>query len=53
MHWLHGESYRVGFLPEEMYFFQDAWKKLENSCFFRKKMEEMEEIVRNYSETCL
>ena len=31
---------RVGFLPEEMYFFQDAWKKLENSYFFQFLPEE-------------
>ena len=41
---------RVGFLPEEMYFFQDAQKKLKNSymyfsSFFWKKMEEMEGII--------
>ena len=32
---------RVGFLPEETYFFQDTWKKLEESGLFRKKVEEI------------
>ena len=34
------DSSRVGFLPEEMYFFQDARKKLENSYFFQFLPEE-------------
>ena len=38
---------RVGFLPEEMYFFQDARKKLENSYFFQFLPEETGRNGRN------
>ena len=39
---------RVGFLPEEMYFFQDARKKLENSYFFQFLPEETGWNGRNW-----
>ena len=38
---------RVGFLLEEMYFFQDARKKLENSYFFQFLPEETGRNGRN------
>ena len=41
-------STRVGFLPEEMYFFQDARKKLENSYFFQFLPEETGWNGRNW-----
>ena len=39
---------RVGFLPEEMYFFQDTRKKLENSYFFQFLPEETGWNGRNW-----
>ena len=41
MFWATYIAIRVGFLPEEMYFFQDAQKKLENSYFFQFLPEEI------------
>ena len=35
--------FRVGFLPEETYFFQDGGRNLASSLFFRFLPEEMEE----------